>query len=661
MKKVVAVVLTLCLLPAVLAGCKSDEKKPENEEPKREGYVNEVKVSMEKNIRMVNKMPAAPSNYELKDWKQVAADLDALIYDFDLKGKYAPFGGWVKRGVNTKEESFWLRTFVGGAGYESAGEAINQIGSVLAATLVGIDKSDQNGKNYVNMLNNFYSRRWQTITNCPGRDWSDFWYQIYPNVLYFMVADNYMDEEGIQDKLKNIAEGWTNVFNNIKKESGKKLTFEYTYYDFATKKPVNNGKFVNSDAPAGIAYIMYMSYKLFGDTKYLDIAKECMQYLNDLRFNPAYEVLYFYLPYLAARMNIEQGTDYDVDKFVNWAFDSNSNCRGGWGVVVGKWGDYEINGLMGSTVDWGGGSAYAMNTFDAAGGLVPFVKYDARYAKAIGKWMLNLASNSRLFYSGELPRNQESSPDLESDPNGLIAYEGLRSIYNGKSPYAMGDAVLAGWAETDRGLYGGTHVGILASLIETTNVDQILKLDCTKTSYFDDSKYPTFLLYNPYNENKTVEINVGDKQVDIYDSVTNSIIANDVSGNVSIEMAADSAMVLVYVDSEDEIKMEDNKVMAGESIISVIKPSIVFLNDWKAEEVIKNNTKIKLAYNIPSNDSVSNVEVKFGTHVLYSGDTVPESIEFNAMEAPIGQNTLRVTLTTANGLTDTSSCVLRNQ
>jgi hypothetical protein len=55
----------------------------------------------------------------------------------------------------------------------------------------------------------------------------------------------------------------------------------------------------------------------------------------------------------------------------------------------------EING--------GDDYAFAMNTFEQIGALVPLVRYDSRFARAIGKWVLNAANASRLFYPNFLP------------------------------------------------------------------------------------------------------------------------------------------------------------------------------------------------------------------------------------------------------------------
>ena len=74
---------------------------------------------------------------------------------------------------------------------------------------------------------------------------------------------------------------------------------------------------------------------------------------------------------------------------------------------------------------------FTMNTFDVAGSMVPLVRYDERFAKAIGKWMLNAANSARLFYPDGLDADQQTDREWakNNDPESCIAYEGLRQRY----------------------------------------------------------------------------------------------------------------------------------------------------------------------------------------------------------------------------------------
>ncbi len=150
-----------------------------------------------------------------------------------------------------------------------------------------------------------------------------------------------------------------------------------------------------------------------------------MQFLDERSVNPFYEILMPYAAYASARMNAEQGTKHQTEKFVNWTFDGSNKRK--WGVVVEDWNGTPAHGLMGSvypTHEY----AFTMNSFLAPGVMVPIVRYDDRYARAMGKWVLNVAANSRYFYADAWKPEQQTSWEWASknDPSFSIAYEGLR-------------------------------------------------------------------------------------------------------------------------------------------------------------------------------------------------------------------------------------------
>ena len=320
--------------------------------------------------------------------------------------------------------------------------------------------------------------------------------------------------------------------------------FDHTAFCFRTMQPVDNGKWKEPDAAAGIGWLQYMAWLEHKDEKNLQAADWCMQFLHQRKQNPYYEVLLPYGTLAAARMNAELDRKYDVHKFLNWCF-GISDCRGGWGVIATNWHGYDCHGLLGS-IDNRGGYAFAMNTFAQAGALVPLVRYDDRYARAIGKWMLNLANAARLFYPGALPEGHESCAFWKDDPNGLIAYEGLRHEWDGKGPYATGDPVVMKWGPaTDRGLYGSGYVGMLGSIIRPTNDEKILQLDCLATDFYRAPAYATYLYYNPHDTAKQISVDVGRRPRDLYDACTDTFLRRDVRDRATIVIPADSAVLLV--------------------------------------------------------------------------------------------------------------------
>jgi hypothetical protein len=136
--------------------------------------------------------------------------------------------------------------------------------------------------------------------------------------------------------------------------------------------------------------------------------------------NPLYEVLLPYAVITAARLNVEQGRSYHVDKLIKWCFEPGPapQARPYWGVILGNWSGKDVGGLVGSSTD-GGGYAFAMNTFQYAGTLAPLCRYDTRYAHDLGKWLLNLANAARLFYPNAHDAKHQSRYAWASkhDPN----------------------------------------------------------------------------------------------------------------------------------------------------------------------------------------------------------------------------------------------------
>jgi hypothetical protein len=187
-----------------------------------------------------------------------------------------------------------------------------------------------------------------------------------------------------------------------------------------------------------------------------------------------------------------------------------------------------------------------MNTFAQARALVPAARYDTRYARAIGKWMLNLSNAARLFYPRQHPLERQSSAFWKGDPAGVIAYEGLRCEWNGQSPYATGDAIAHKWGpKTDLGLYGSGYVGLLGGIVRTTNVPGILQLNCLATDFHRQKAWPTFLYYNPHASDEEVAVDVGEGMHDLYDAAAHRFIARDVSGRTRLMVPADRVVVLV--------------------------------------------------------------------------------------------------------------------
>lgn len=546
--------------------------------------INGTAQVQQQKIARVDQMPNLPQPLEIIDYKKLAVNFDKTVYDFNAKGKFWPMVWIDSTKKNFPQNVVGLYTAVADVrqGTNNKGmfhEALATMGATMGASLVGIDKSKQ--QNYVGMLKNYFNKEtgWNIMMNntCPevallgggyGRDW---WYDVYPNLLFYAVYDQYPNEPGFDEIARSIADKFYNadlILNG---------NYDYSYFDYGKMKPMKNNICAQPDAAAGHAWVLYAAYKKFGDPKYLKGAISALTALESQPINPTYELLMPFGAYLAARINAEEGKNFDTDKMLGWTFDGTAICREGWGVLVGNWNGIDISGTVGSTVDHGG-YGFLMNTYDMAWPMVPMVRYNQSYATAIGKWMLNAANASRFFYPQYMPDEHETIPQLAEVTKGVIGYEGIikQSSYkaheNLKGPVAQGDGPL--WVpgqnpeESQFSVYGSGHVGIFGSIIRTTNVKGILQLNLLATDFFSDNAYPSFLYFNPYDTNKKVSVIVEKgRKVDLYNTVSGSFVARNVSSSKKIKLAPESAAVIVCVPSGGTITYEGSKMLVDGIVV----------------------------------------------------------------------------------------------
>jgi len=520
-------------------------------------FIIELGFSQQIDIPRVEQMPNIPQPYEMRDWKAVALGYDSLVFDFSLSGQYLPLIWLNAQTVNyPQHNSFGLHTAVGTNSPGNA-EAINVLPAVVGATLAGIDKSNQSGNNWVLMCEEFFNNRpeenvylngWITSS---GNDW---WYDTMPNIFFYQLYDLYRGTGDFENQFLSVADQWLRAVETM----GGRVTpwaqpyMNYRAFSLSQMEPLDSGV-KQPEAAGAIAWILYNAYLETGEDKFRIGAEWCLEFLSNRSSNPSYELQLPYGVYTAARMNSELGTSYDIYKLTNWCFTPTGNIRY-WGVTLGNWGGYDCYGLVGEVLD--GGYAFIMNGFEHAGALVPAVRYDDRFARAIGKWMLHLANASRLFYTQYLPdENQDgASWSKEYDPRSYIAHEAMRefALFTGISPYATGDFIRGSWGATNFVLYGSSHVGIFGGIIDTTNVEMILQLDVLKTDYFAANAYPTYLYYNPYDTEQSITIDVGPGSFDLYDAVLNDFVSYNVSGESSMSLAADAAALIVVTPAGGE-------------------------------------------------------------------------------------------------------------
>jgi len=540
-------------------------------------------------ISRVETMPYLPEPYKMLDWKEVAVNFDQYVFDHDLNGDYLPFIWLDDSGRNFSQKTFGLYTAIGDirqgpdAHNGEFHEAINSLGALMSAGLVGIDKTDQDGFNYVKMVQNYFNtdNGWNIIMNNTsarvgdlgggyGRDW---WYDVFPNVLYFAVADLFPDVDRTDSILRIVADQF------YKADSVLAGDYHYSFFDYSAMEGKQSHIPFQEDAAAGHAWVLLSAYEKFGEERYLEGARSSLEALLSQEESRFYEVLMPFGAYVAARLNAQHDGDYDFHSILDWTFDGafGENSRNGWGVISESWGDYDVHGLQGSIIH-NGGFAFLMNTFDMAWPLVPMVRYDPRYADAVGKWMLNAANASRLFYANEIPDNHQSLPQYKNLTRNVIAYEGViksdlfeRPEMEGVSPVAVGDGPK--WIDgnpdvSQFSLYGSAHVGIFGSIIEKTNVERILKLDCLATDFYRDEAYPTYLIFNPYDNGQEVEYFYQGSAVYLYDVIHDEVVAENVTGTTKIVLPGRKSRLIVEIPQDKKLEKQNGKWMAGDVVIA---------------------------------------------------------------------------------------------
>lgn len=540
-------------------------------------------------VAKVEAMPNHPTPYKMIDWNEKTKNFDDIIFNHhDDKGGEALI--WLDSARrNFPQVTFGLYTVIGDVRQGPTinngefHEAINSLGALLSAGLVGIDKTNQNGFNYVKMVQNYFNsdNSWNIMMNNTtaetamqgggyGRDW---WYDVFPNVLYYAVSDLFAGVDRADSLQLIIAE------QLFKADSVLNGNYDFSFFDYSTMEGKRNQIPYQQDAAAGHAYVLYSAYQKFEDPRYLDGAKSALDALyaqNESRF---YEVLMPFGAYTAARLNAEFACNYDLSVLLDWTFEgcSAEDGRTGWGIINDRWGEYDVSGIQGSMTQEGG-YGFLMNTYDMAWPLVPLVRYQPEYSEAIGKWMLNVANATRFFYPYELPDENQWLPKEKAITRNVIAYEGLKRIdaygkeeLKGKSPVALGDGpnwVVGQPNSSMFSIYGSAHVGIFGSIIRETNVEQILQLDCLVTDFYRAPAFPTYLYYNPYNENKIIEYYNENGVVDLYDAISHSLVATQVTETGSFTLPANQAMLIVVIPASSKLKKSKGKIMLNDIVVA---------------------------------------------------------------------------------------------
>ena len=688
--------------------------------------------------RMQDLVLPTEQQYKYKDWKQTT--IDFLNYVLDESNVYSE-GGSTKQiarftlGPNvdayfkeTGNQVWSIPPYIGMGSYENRlGEGITVIAAVMSGALCGMDMTAYPYKGgEVNLIKScteyFQAKNEKNIVlngGAGGEGGVTFWYELLPGVLFSVLADNAPESEHayLYDMITKSARQWRRAVVGM---GGQSADFFHTSYDFNTDTPFDNGRWYEPDAAAGMAYLLYSAYSLNKNLKesgkqpiatdaeieeFREAAIWSMNYLERIDFSPFYEVLTFLAPYLAARMNAEQGTNYNVAKMIDWTLDGSSIVRGGWGMVTENWGSHYTNGLMGSLTD-GDGYAFAMNTFDAMLGFGPMLKYDTRFATDISRWVLAVSVSAQEYY----PENYEVAGSMQTyegnsvyhgkyqsgrwiqptDPRAsFIPYEGLRRYRryvtweknaNGQTvrstawdrtqtPYASGDAFTFDWGgDTDYGLYGAAHTGLFGATIFDTNVPMILRTNLNALDVFSSGSIAFNMYFNPHTEAKTVEAELSAAGNKLYNTITKSYVQTQSAGGntVSFSLAAGQTAILAEIPVGKEVVKNGSIYTCDGEFIAQERGSVdLVLTDENNNTIagggnVTGTIKASLTVSVPEGASVQSITLAYGGTTLYSGVAAPsEPIVVDTTELRNGNGTMTATLLLADGVTEKATFNIR--
>ena len=571
-------------------------------------------------ISRIDPMPNSPSPLQIRDWNTVARNYDNFVFNMTKTGQYLPLSRLGTKGQFNYSENtpLFLDSYVGAEGHLNQTEGINIIPAIVGASLAGIDKSNQDGINWVAKTRDFFNlANGQNVylNNYSTTSGSDWWYDVMPNVYFYQLKYLYPSAVSEFDsQFISVANRWLNCVYHLGGSSSpwKVPSMNYRAFNLSTGLPLSTGV-PEPESAGSISWLLYNAYLETGNRKYFEGAQMAMDFLAEFPSNPSYELQLPYATLAAARMNAVEGTSYPLQKLLEWCF-NRGNLRG-WGAITGKWGDYDVSGLIGEANDAGNDYAFVMNGFQQAAALAPLPKYDKRYAHAIAKWILNVSNASRLFYWNALPQLLQDSYSWASayDPTACIPYESMKENWLGKSPFATGDALRGGWASTNLSLYSGSSVGYLAAVASATNIPEILRIDLNKTDFYGENSFPSFLYYNPLTSLKQVTVDLPDGNFAIYDAITEKVLNTSVNGSFLLSIPAGEVRLIRIYSSSLIPVLSGNRLYAGSSIL-----------DFQYNYDFSKNLRIK-ALSTEKSTLTTNSEF-----IVYSepGNGIPEKIEW---------------------------------
>ena len=363
-----------------------------------------------------------------------------------------------------------------------------------------------------------------------GAELCEYWYLMNINALAAgIIRSKLADDPHWTGRLRSSFERLISVAHQIEYD------FNDQGYNFKERRPFTKQDIYRQpDAIAGYSYLMLFAFEMFADQKFLDEAKIAVARYQSFEHNPWYEVPSGAIGSLAAARLSTFDANVDLHKILGFVLDSKIGL-----MRTGTWGGKEVNGLMAGFSTEAPDQVYSMESMVVFPYLLPVLRYRPEYSNDIGRYALSTLANLRWFYTDYLPADQQSRPELPA----AFPYERLDKSAKGHSPYASGDF------DSHRSVYGGAYALWLGQIVMPTAEKYVLQIDISRTDFLAGSSYPTYLYYNPWDGKRSVDMNVSNEKMDIYDLCNHRLLHKGVTGSVRVSLDASESKILVVIPS----------------------------------------------------------------------------------------------------------------
>jgi hypothetical protein len=389
----------------------------------------------------------------------------------------------------------------------------------------------------------YYSREHGIFLDGRNARSCEYWYLMNVNALAAgVVRRHFSGDEAWLGRVSSSAERLIALAHQVDYD------FADQGYRFGTARPwTQQAMYRQPDAVGGYAYLQLLAFQMFGGSHHLAEAKEALRRYLSFPANPWYEVPSGAMACLAAARLSVTGAAVDAARALRFVLDP-----GGHPLQTGKWGDSEVGGLMAGFRTEPAGEAYSMESLVTAGYLLPVLRYRPDFANVIGRYVLNVAANMRLFYSDCIAPDHQSRPELTA----AVPYERLTRTVDGKSPYASGDF------GSHRSIYGGAYALWWGELVKPAGDCRILQLDLALSDFLEERRHPTYAYYNPHGDWRRVIVPLPARSR-LYDLAAHRFLGDVGEGAAALQIAPRGSRVVVVVPKAARPTLRNDRLLCG--------------------------------------------------------------------------------------------------